>query len=54
MPVPNLKKYRSIANRSLQNVLAYRTSYVITFLANSINLLAIYFCGRAFIAAAIS
>ncbi|MEK8216565.1 ABC transporter permease [Paenibacillus sp. FSL L8-0463] len=43
MPVPNLKKYRSIANRSLQNVLAYRTSYVITFLANSINLLAIYF-----------
>lgn len=43
MPVTNLKKYRSIANRSLQNVLAYRTSYVITFLANSINLLAIYF-----------
>lgn len=43
MPVANMKKYRSIMNRSLQNVLAYRTSYIITFLANTINLLAIYF-----------
>ncbi|MRN54334.1 ABC transporter permease [Paenibacillus monticola] len=38
-----VKKYSSITNRSLQNVLAYRTSYVITFLSNFVNLLAIYF-----------
>ncbi|WP_379135520.1 ABC transporter permease [Paenibacillus sp. sgz500958] len=38
-----LKKYSSIANRSLQNILAYRVSYIISFLANFINLLAIYF-----------
>ncbi|WP_234414317.1 ABC transporter permease [Paenibacillus sp. CAA11] len=37
------KKYRSIMNRSLQNVLAYRTSYIITFLSNFVNLAAIYF-----------
>lgn len=43
MSVLNIKKYRSIANRSLQNVLAYRISYVMTFLANFVNLLAIYF-----------
>ncbi|KUP23909.1 ABC-2 family transporter protein [Paenibacillus sp. DMB5] len=43
MSAISLKKYRSIANRSLQNVLAYRTSYVIGFLANTVNLLAIYF-----------
>lgn len=43
MSAIHLKKYRSIANRSLQNVLAYRTSYVIGFLANAVNLLAIYF-----------
>ncbi|QSF44693.1 ABC transporter permease [Paenibacillus tianjinensis] len=43
MSAIQIKKYRSIANRSLQNVLAYRTSYVIGFLANAVNLLAIYF-----------
>ncbi|WP_150270421.1 ABC transporter permease [Paenibacillus tepidiphilus] len=43
MPTARLKMYRSIANRSLQNVLAYRNSYVINFLAGTINLLAIYF-----------
>ncbi|MGN7761998.1 ABC transporter permease [Paenibacillus sp. 22594] len=43
MPVVKLKKYRSIANRSLQNVLSYRFSYVVTFLSNAINLLAVYF-----------
>jgi ABC-2 type transport system permease protein len=39
----SIKKYRSISNRSLQNVLAYRTSYIITFASNFVNLLAIYF-----------
>lgn len=43
MPVTKLKKYRSIANRSLQNVLSYRISYAVTFLSNTVNLLAIYF-----------
>jgi ABC-2 type transport system permease protein len=43
MTAAQFKMYRSIANRSLQRVLAYRISYIITFLANSINLLAIYF-----------
>ncbi|MNP17891.1 hypothetical protein D3C76_1103390 [compost metagenome] len=38
-----IRKYKSIANRSLQNVLAYRTSYIITFASNFVNLLAIYF-----------
>lgn len=39
----NIKKYKSISNRSLQNVLAYRTSYIITVASNFVNLLAIYF-----------
>ncbi|WNS42712.1 ABC-2 family transporter protein [Paenibacillus sp. MMS20-IR301] len=43
MTAVQLKKYRSIANRSLQKVLAYRITYLISFLTNSINLLAIYF-----------
>lgn len=43
MTAAQLNKYISIANRSLQKVLAYRISYIIGFLANSINLLAIYF-----------
>ncbi|MDQ0192122.1 ABC transporter permease [Paenibacillus wynnii] len=43
MSVIRIKKYSSIANRSLQNILAYRISYVIGFLANFLNLLAIYF-----------
>ncbi|SEU15026.1 ABC-2 family transporter protein [Paenibacillus sp. NFR01] len=43
MPFTELSKYRSIASRSLQNVLAYRFSYVINFMASVINLLAIYF-----------
>jgi ABC-2 type transport system permease protein len=41
-----IRKYSSITNRSLQNVLAYRTSYVIGFLSNFVNLLAIYFLWR--------
>lgn len=39
----SIKKYKSISNRSLQNVLAYRTSYIITFASNLVNLFAIYF-----------
>ncbi|MDQ0090318.1 ABC-2 type transport system permease protein [Paenibacillus anaericanus] len=39
----SFKKYRSISNRSLQKVLAYRTSYIINLAANFVNLLAIYF-----------
>lgn len=38
-----LKKYRSIASCSLQNVMAYRNSYIINILANTINLAAIFF-----------
>lgn len=43
MTAAGLNKYRSIANRSLQNVMAYRNSYIINLLANSINLVAIFF-----------
>ncbi|ASA24449.1 ABC transporter permease [Paenibacillus donghaensis] len=43
MGVMKFKKYRSIANRSLQNILAYRLSYVMTLLSSFVNLLAVYF-----------
>lgn len=43
MTAVGLNKYRSIANRSLQNVMAYRNTYIINVLANSINLVAIFF-----------
>ncbi len=39
----NINKYKSISNRSLQSMLAYRTSYIITFASNFVNLFAIYF-----------
>lgn len=38
-----IHKYISIANRSLQNVLAFRSSYILTFASNFVNLIAIYF-----------
>ena len=38
----NVKAFISIANRSLQNTLAYRTSYILTFASNFIGFIATY------------
>lgn len=41
-PFQAFKAYFSIANRSMQNTLSYRTSYVISFLSNFIYFISIY------------
>lgn len=41
------KKYVSIANRSLQNTIAYRTSYVITLASNFIYIVSIFYLWKA-------
>lgn len=38
----NVKAFISIANRSLQNTMAYRTSYILTFASNFIGFIATY------------
>ncbi|MDO7905913.1 ABC-2 family transporter protein [Paenibacillus sp. JX-17] len=38
-----VRKYIAISNRSLQNVLSYRVSYVITFASNLVSLITLFF-----------
>lgn len=43
----NIKAYRSLASRSMQNALAYRTTYLISFASNLIGFLSLFTLWRA-------